>query len=417
MIAKIIKSFNIKKKAGELSISEVDEKVVDDEKAVDKPKKVEDNREVIKVEDDRKKIEEIGEVDYKPDENCGKVGELSVCDEIDINDVDQPGYFGRDEDNSKIMEDKKEKPQTFENPFNAMNLWDNNHSSSSKNSEVNEDESKENTTLSSMSKHKSQSSIKNQPSAPEISDKPSVIEPSAPPLDLSDHDEKSLEQTENIGKTITTYQPVYQPVYPALNAYESIIGYKIATSSLLHTIHGGKWRDIYALVWLQIDLRPNNVKLSDYGHTVSQACALQPRRKYCTNSARVLGIQFVGDPYHIKHALKNYVKGQGRVKSKFDPSFVYNPDKVVNEPNFGKMGKGGCLQGIHFYTDIKSAVSFGGCNGIDESFPIVTQRINGEKTVVAKQSKSWKERSSNRATHWNSSKNKLHLPNWVEVLQ
>jgi len=208
----------------------------------------------------------------------------------------------------------------------------------------------------------------------------------------------------------------------SLNPYSSVLAYKVADYS---KDRRGKTPllNVYVLVWLQVPVIPGQIMNSDKGYRLTEANQIKKSTKYCTPEARVLGIQFLGEPGKVKMALKAYQENQGYVTSKFDGTFHYAPEQVVEEKNFGEAGRGGCVQGIHFYIDIKSATEFGGCGDCVDRFPVITRRFTDRRKGMIQAIDSAKVRKSafgkgdkmsEENTQWQSSQ--LKPKDWTEIV-
>jgi hypothetical protein len=104
--------------------------------------------------------------------------------------------------------------------------------------------------------------------------------------------------------------------------------------------------------------------------------------KYCTNAARVVGLQFIGDPEQCKTAMLAYASGHAFLSSYFstgsdstirtfeadgqdDPAadlkgkFLYELGQESIEQRAGQnCGNGSCGAGIYFFLDRKSALNY-----------------------------------------------------------
>jgi hypothetical protein len=77
--------------------------------------------------------------------------------------------------------------------------------------------------------------------------------------------------------------------------------------------------------------------------------------KYCAREVCVFGYKICGNPNDISYIEK--YKDRIEVVSNFDQDFTYPPGKKIIEPEFGSIGKG-CIKGIHFFPDEKSALKY-----------------------------------------------------------
>jgi hypothetical protein len=165
------------------------------------------------------------------------------------------------------------------------------------------------------------------------------------------------------------------PPYNPCSVVEEVIGFKVANVKL-----GSLWgnvKDVCALVWLQIPIFPNPVMHSDKSYKVTHVDQFRNHIKYCVQSAYVIGIQFFGKSQNVKEVFCKYGETKAyKIVSLFNNSFEYEPSKTVKEANFGKRGRGGCVQGIHFFLSPDIAMSFAACDDYATESPIITQRLD-----------------------------------------
>ena len=84
---------------------------------------------------------------------------------------------------------------------------------------------------------------------------------------------------------------------------------------------------------------------------------MTPNTKYCTKTAIVTGLQFIGNVLSIEKILEMYKNGEGKIVSNFDSKFEYRLSNEITEPEFGQPGLG-CVKGIHFFIDKRSALKY-----------------------------------------------------------
>jgi len=226
---------------------------------------------------------------------------------------------------------------------------------------------------------------------------------------------------------------------PIWRSFSSILGFKICD----YVVNAG-FRDptipttgmqnsgksflyhVYALVWMEIPLGDGIIRESDTGRIVSTADSIDRNTKYCCPMAEVIGVQFLGQPSQVNAALIVYHQETGFVVSRFEPSFVYEPEKIVEEKNFGVAGKGGCIQGIHFFPNWKRATHYGGAADCYERYPLITKRLSRQRVfqvvpdtnLLTKEQGSEEEKKEKQIQEYQSlwEKSKLTPLNWKEKL-
>ncbi len=101
--------------------------------------------------------------------------------------------------------------------------------------------------------------------------------------------------------------------------------------------------------------------------------------KYCTDSAVPLRAWIIGAHELLKDRVEQCRRGRIQFVSNYDAEFVYAFDQKITEPNFGKPGKG-CLQGIHFFIDRKSAFRYikTGFISVDRSRLTISGNVSSE---------------------------------------
>lgn len=102
--------------------------------------------------------------------------------------------------------------------------------------------------------------------------------------------------------------------------------------------------------------------------------------KYCTNIAKAVGIQFIGNPIAVKNALLIYQLGKGLIKSQYDNKTLYELQQETYEPSAGERSASGgrCGKGIYFFTDYDSTVNYWSNNTPNDhkQAPIITKKLS-----------------------------------------
>jgi hypothetical protein len=225
---------------------------------------------------------------------------------------------------------------------------------------------------------------------------------------------------DDAAKTQHELVPLMDRVPSPISQVSSLLAFKVANYSK-DVLGKYPLLNVYVVVHLAIPLRPGGLCDSDEGHRIQTINEVSSARKYCCPHAIVIGIQFVGKPEEVKRALLYYQQKYGFVTSKFNGAFHYEVETEVNEPLFAQPGRGGCVQGIHFYTDLESATKFGGCADVYDKYPIITRRFDRARQGLIEAvpntfSKRWfsSQKKSNEPTKWTESS--FQTRDWVEVI-
>jgi hypothetical protein len=135
--------------------------------------------------------------------------------------------------------------------------------------------------------------------------------------------------------------------------------------------------DCFALLQLSI----NSVRDSASGREL-YAHELKSCEKYCTNAATPIKSWLIGPSERVSIISEKCKKQEIQFVSNYDIDFKYEFDKTVVEPNFGKPGKG-CIQGIHFFLDRKTAFRYikTGFTSVDRSRLTMCGNITSEDLV------------------------------------
>lgn len=107
-----------------------------------------------------------------------------------------------------------------------------------------------------------------------------------------------------------------------------------------------------ALIEIAINTAADPISGKEY-----TAAELKSGVNYITPSCKVNQVWIFGQTVDVEIAYNALKRREAKLVSNFDPQFEYTLSEVSQEPEFGKQGKG-CLQGIHFFIDKKSAFKF-----------------------------------------------------------
>lgn len=133
-----------------------------------------------------------------------------------------------------------------------------------------------------------------------------------------------------------------------------------------------------------LKLRISNLNIrTGEGGEITSVNSLRKGVKYCTQSAVVVGVKFIGHDFtEMARTLKDFFASKVKLVSNFDEKFEYGLGSQVHEFNFGKPGLG-CIQGIHCFISEEDACQYMTTNftGVDcHSFPLMS--INMEKNMI-----------------------------------
>ncbi len=139
-----------------------------------------------------------------------------------------------------------------------------------------------------------------------------------------------------------------------LSASEVYVGYKMARFAVGKSLS----TQVAVLLTLHIPALSTHVRASTSGDLIQPtAYGMYDATEYCTGRAIVAGIQFLGNIHGCSIAFDTFISGGGKIISNFDPNFLYTLGHELNEPEFGMRGIG-CMKGIHFFKDKKSAIKY-----------------------------------------------------------
>lgn len=168
--------------------------------------------------------------------------------------------------------------------------------------------------------------------------------------------------------------------YQLLDGWTEFLGYKVVQFNNLPL------SQIYVVVWLQVRTHRNlPLYFSETGQGGQLAHVDQLRRgtKFCTSSAHVLGLQFVGQADTVVEANRAYQDREGSVHSLNYPDFRYEVTETVVEDRTGEEGNHGCRKGVHFFVDPESAIAYSGVKTFgDLEWPIITRRLTESRGVI-----------------------------------
>jgi hypothetical protein len=124
---------------------------------------------------------------------------------------------------------------------------------------------------------------------------------------------------------------------------------------------------------MKIDVTKTTVKDGQFGGNVLLADELKPGNKYITGRVNITGVQFIGSIKEAKLMLAKLKNNEIDMVSNFDIHFRYRIGSVIEEPSFGQDGIG-CVQGIHFFIDKRTAIKYlkTGFTGIELLTPVIT---------------------------------------------
>lgn len=143
----------------------------------------------------------------------------------------------------------------------------------------------------------------------------------------------------------------YSP-YNISEFQENFFGYKLVR--ILTQENSGKELNMDCVALLEIGIR--RVANSNTGELL-MASELVSGEKYCSQDAFVRAAWIIGPGKNISNLVEKCRNDQLEFVSNYDIDFKYKFDQKVTEPNFGKRGKG-CVQGIHFFINKKSALKY-----------------------------------------------------------
>lgn len=170
----------------------------------------------------------------------------------------------------------------------------------------------------------------------------------------------------------------------------NVLGHTMRGYKLARVLYGQQLAtDCIAMVTLHVPMDAGNVRLGADGTVINLPCVFphgsenldlgysDPEgRKFCTGKAYVYSIQYIGEVQAIQKARDH----MPLVVSNFDHNFHYELNHVITEPDFGQQGKG-CVQGIHFFYEIKDMLKYAGAKGFfadDIKVPCISSPIYEE---------------------------------------
>lgn len=168
---------------------------------------------------------------------------------------------------------------------------------------------------------------------------------------------KAIVENDKIAKEFQEFKYFYDAVSRKLTDFSRIklntmvLGYKI-----VRLVNEVLLSDACAILTLGIDIDQNTISC---GNVLSRvpASRLEKNIKYCTNSCVVIGVQIISADRNVDDLSKSIETGQTQLVSNFNEKFIYELGNSINEPNFGKLGKG-CIQGIHFFINKEKALTY-----------------------------------------------------------
>lgn len=178
----------------------------------------------------------------------------------------------------------------------------------------------------------------------------------------------------------------------ALNSQEDILAYKVVSFYVGNSVIDR----ISALLTMIIPGDRATIYNAESGFGTCSPKDIQPKIKYCTNLARIEGVQFLGDPKQVKQALLAFQVGTGKLISYYKQTrtsvFEYELHRESVEPDAGRgCGGGSCGKGIYFFIDPASVLRYWAgnthCSLTDPTnVPIITRKFThprGLRVAVA----------------------------------
>jgi hypothetical protein len=168
-----------------------------------------------------------------------------------------------------------------------------------------------------------------------------------------------------------------QPITLDVHPYPDILGFKYVDFPMEDKTKGG------ALLWLQIPTRNSVIRESKLPEDV-RISELSTNTKYRVGRAFVKGVQFVGNVKQVAKMAQAYQDNAGSLQSNYDPNFKYEVGEWVSEPGFGyEEPVKDCGRGVHFFTDMASAVRYGNRYGSVPAcgMPIITRVLRDKRCL------------------------------------
>ena len=168
-----------------------------------------------------------------------------------------------------------------------------------------------------------------------------------------------------------------QPLTLDVHPFPDILGFKYVDFAINKKVKGG------ALLWLQIPTRNSVIRESKLPTDV-RIPELATKTKYRVGRAFVKGVQFLGNIKQVAESAAAYQDNAGCLQSNYDPNFKYEVGEWAAEPGFGHDEPvENCGRGIHFFTDMHSAVGFGTKYGNvpHHGAPIITRVLRDKRCL------------------------------------
>lgn len=153
----------------------------------------------------------------------------------------------------------------------------------------------------------------------------------------------------------------------------NVLGHTMRGYKLARVMYYGRElaTDCIAMVTLHVPMDAGNVRAGADGKVINMPKFASHGKenldleiedpegqKLCTGKAYVYAIQYIGTAQAVQKARDSIPD----VVSNYDRSFHYDVSHVITEPNFGQQGRG-CVQGIHFFCQIKDMLKYAGAKG------------------------------------------------------
>lgn len=168
-----------------------------------------------------------------------------------------------------------------------------------------------------------------------------------------------------------------QPITLDVHPFPDILGFKYVDFAINKKVKGG------ALLWLQIPTRHSAIRESKLPTDV-RIPDLATKTKYRVGRAFVKGVQFLGNIKQVAEAAAAYQDNAGSLQSNYDANFKYEVGEWAAEPGFGQDEPAeNCGRGIHFFTDMQSAVKYGTQYGAvpGHGAPIITRVLRDKRCL------------------------------------
>lgn len=159
-----------------------------------------------------------------------------------------------------------------------------------------------------------------------------------------------------------------------LDPSTTIVGYKTACCKVFGQTN------YYVVVLLTLHMKSSSYFSTSENYSLKEYDKLQNGNKYCTNKCVVESVQFLGPSNQTLKCYNGFIAGRCQIISNFSDMFQYELGHEITETQFGYEGSG-CIQGIHFFLDRKTALKWSNRTISTDAPMTITNKVYGHMLI------------------------------------